>query len=266
MSNPILNDANFDKTMTNAGWAAPDPSTRATPIDDGPVSPWTATGERMTVGGTLTATAVLFVILLVSAAFGWNAVDPVTLEFPLLAMVGIGVGFVCVIAMMFKPGLAKILGPIYAVAQGYVVGVVSRFYDEQWNGIVIQAIGATLGVFLVMLLLYRTRIIKVTNKFRRVVIAATLGLMVFYLFSFVLSLFGTDIGIFSSSSMFGIGFSIFAAGLAAFNLMLDFDFIEKGSEQGLPKQMEWVGAFGLMVTIVWLYLEMLRLLAKLQNR
>lgn len=266
MSNPILNDANFDKTMTNAGWAAPDPSTRATPIDDGPVSPWTASGERMTLGGTLTATGVLFTILLISAAFGWNAIDEVTDTFPVLAMAGIAVGFVCVIAMMFKPGLAKILGPVYALAQGYVVGVISRYYDERFNGIVIQAVGATLGVFMVMLIIYRTRIIRVTAGFKRVIIAATLGLMAFYFMSFILSLFGVEIGIFASSSGWGIAFSVGASLLAAFNLMLDFDFIEKGVERGLPKQMEWVGAFGLMVTIVWLYLELLRLLAKLQNR
>lgn len=266
MSNPILSDSNFEKAAHNPGWAAPDAATRSTPIDDGPTSPWTAAGERMTVSGTLTATAVLFVILLFSAAFGWNSVDETTLQLPGLALAGIAVGFGCAIAMMFKPMLAKILGPIYAIAQGFVVGAVSRVYDERWNGIVIQAVGATLGVFLVMLFLYRTRIIKVTNKFRRVIIAATLGLMIFYMFSFVLSLFGTDIGIFSSASFFGIAFSVFAAGLAAFNLMLDFDFIERGAEQGLPKGMEWVGAFGLLVTIVWLYLEMLRLLSKLQSR
>jgi uncharacterized YccA/Bax inhibitor family protein len=266
VSNPILNDSNFEKAAKDPGWGAPDLATRATPIDDGPTSPWIAAGDRMTVGGTLTATAVLFVILLFSAVFGWQAVDQTNPQLPGLALAGIAVGFGCVIAMMFKPMLAKIVAPIYALAQGFVVGAVSAFYESQWNGIVIQAVGATLGVFLVMLFLYRTRIIKVTNKFRRVIIAATLGLMVFYLFSFVLSLFGTDIGIFSSSSFFGIAFSVFAAGLAAFNLMLDFDFIEKGSEQGLPKGMEWVGAFGLLVTIVWLYLEMLRLLAKLQNR
>jgi uncharacterized YccA/Bax inhibitor family protein len=266
VSNPILNDSNFEKAANSPGWAAPDAATRATPIDDGPTSPWIAAGDRMTVGGTLTATAVLFVILLFSAVFGWQAVDQTNPQLPGLALAGIAVGFGCVIAMMFKPMLAKIVAPIYALAQGFVVGAVSAFYESQWNGIVIQAVGATLGVFLVMLFLYRTRIIKVTNKFRRVIIAATLGLMVFYLFSFVLSLFGTDIGIFSSSSFFGIAFSVFAAGLAAFNLMLDFDFIERGAEQGLPKGMEWVGAFGLLVTIVWLYLEMLRLLAKLQNR
>jgi len=266
MSNPILNDANFDKTMTNAGWAAPDPGTRSAPIDDGPVSPWTAAGERMTIGGTLTAAGVLFTILLIAAAFGWNAIDDVDDTFPVLAMAGIAVGFGCAIAMMFKPGLAKILGPIYALAQGYVVGVISRYYDERFNGIVIQAVGATLGVFLVMLIIYRTRLIRVTAGFKRVVIAATLGLMAFYFMSFILSLFGVEIGIFSSASGLGIAFSVGAALLAAFNLMLDFDFIEKGVERGLPKQMEWVGAFGLMVTLVWLYLELLRLLAKLQSR
>ncbi len=117
-----------------------------------------------------------------------------------------------------------------------------------------------------MLVLYATRAIRVTDRMRSVIISATMGLAVFYLFSWILSLFGVDIGIFSYSSGFGLIVSIFAAGLAAFNLLLDFDFIERGSKQGLPKSMEWVAAFGLLVTLVWLYLEMLRLLARLQQR
>jgi len=121
-------------------------------------------------------------------------------------------------------------------------------------------------VFFVMLVLYRTGVIKVTDKFRRTVMMATLGLMAFYLVSFMLSLFGVDIGIMQSASLLGIGFSIFAATLAALNLALDFDFIEKGAKAGLPKGMEWFAAFGLLITLVWLYLELLRLLSKLNQR
>ena len=130
----------------------------------------------------------------------------------------------------------------------------------------ILAVGATIGVFLVMLVLYRTQIIKVTDKFRRIVITATMGLMVFYLFSFILNLFGGGVSFLHSTSLLSIGFSIFAAGLAAMNLAIDFDFIEKGAKQGLPKGMEWFAAFALVITLVWLYLELLRLLSKLQRR
>jgi uncharacterized YccA/Bax inhibitor family protein len=161
---------------------------------------------------------------------------------------------------------ARVLGPVYAIAEGFFLGAFSKAYNEAYDGVVIQAVGATLGVFFVMLVLYRTGVIKVTDKFRRTVIMATLGLMAFYLVSFVLSLFGTNIGIFQSASLLGIGFSLFAATLAALNLALDFDFIEKGSKQGLPKGMEWFAALGLLITLVWLYLELLRLLSKLQQR
>ena len=265
MSNPILNDKAFDKAAHEVGWGAPDPSTRATPIDDGPISPWTA--KVMTVNGSLTATLVLLVLLVGAAAYGWSITpSDIGTGIPGAAMIGVFVGLGCVFALMFKPMLAKFLAPVYALAEGVFVGAISKFYEVRFDGIVVQAIGATIGVALVMLVLYRTRIIRVTERFRMVVIAATMGLMVFYLFSWILSLFGTDIGIFSSSSAFGILFSVFAAGLAAFNLALDFDFIEKGAERQMPKEMEWVAAFGLLVTLVWLYLEMLRLLAKLQNR
>jgi uncharacterized YccA/Bax inhibitor family protein len=276
VSNPILSDRAFSKAANDPGWGAPDMSSRATPVDvfgpptipvdDGPTSPWTS--KVMTVEGAVTATGVLLVLLVASAVVGWNAVEPSTASgFPPLALVGVGVGFVCVLALMFKPMWAKVLAPVYALAQGFFVGVVSHFYDAAYDGIVIQAVGATLAVFGVMLFLYKTRIIKVTNRFRRIVVAATMGLMAFYLVTFVLSLFGIKIGAFmSDASPLGIAFSIFAAGLAAFNLALDFDFIERGSKANLPKGMEWVAAFGLLVTLVWLYLELLRLLAKLQRR
>jgi len=268
MSNPFLNDKAI-KSAAEAGWGAPDPSTRATPIDDGPISPWKS--GVMTVNGTISATGVLMVILLASATFGWmNGPDrtAANTSIPAAAILCILVGFACAIAVSFRPTMAKWLGPVYALAQGYFLGVISKAYENFQSGIVIQAIGATLGVFITMLVLYRTRIIKVTDKFRRVIILATVGLMVFYLVSFVISLFaGSDaISFFHEPSLLGIGFSLFAAGLAAMNLALDFDFIEKGSKAGLPKGMEWFAAFGVLVTLVWLYLEMLRLLSKLQSR
>jgi uncharacterized YccA/Bax inhibitor family protein len=270
MPNPLFNEDTLKKAP--AEWAPPQAGTDyVAPIDDGPVSPWRGV---MTVNGTISATAVLFAILLATAAIGWNTVDttidPITGEeivsFPATAMLGVFVGLGCAIFLAFKPHLAKILGPIYAIAMGFTVGAVSRAYDATWDGIVLQAAGATLAVFFVMLVLYRTQIIKVTDRFRRTVVFATLGIMVFYGISLLFSLFGSTPSFLSSPSLLGIGLSVVIAGVAALNLALDFDFIERGSQQGLDKSFEWYAAFGLLVTIVWLYLEMLRLLAKLRER
>jgi uncharacterized YccA/Bax inhibitor family protein len=270
MANPILNEKKATEVAaaTKAGWGAPDPSTRATPIDDGPVSPWKGAYATMTLGGTVTATGVLLVILLASASYGWMSTDANATgswNLPMLSIVGAVIGFICAIVVAFKPGLAKILGPIYALAQGVFLGAISKAYESFQSGIVVQAVGATLGVFVVMLVLYSTRIIKVTNKFRRAIIFATIGLGVFYLVSMVFSLFGHTPSFISDASGLGIAFSIFAAGLASMNLLLDFDLIERGTKEGWPKQMEWFCAFGLLITLVWLYLELLRLLSKLQR-
>lgn len=268
MANPYLNDKAL-QAAGHAGWAAPDPSTRATPIDDGPISTWH--GGTMTVGGTATATGVLLVLLLAAAAVGWRAGPDRTAEatgFPALAIVGVLVGFACAIAVHFRPMWAKVLGPVYALAEGFFVGVISKAYENYQHGIVIQAAGATLAVFVVMLVLYRTQIIKVTERFRRIVIGATMGLMVFYLASFVIRLVAGagSVSFLSSPSLLGIGFSVLVAGLAAMNLALDFDFIERAAKSHQPKGLEWFAAFGLLITIVWLYLEILRLLSKLNRR
>ena len=176
-------------------------------------------------------------------------------------MIGIIVGFIAVLVAMRKPNLAKILGPVYAIAYGFAVGAISKGYETFYDGIVVQAVLATASVFAVMLVLYRTRIIKVTDKFRRTVIIATIGVMVLYLVSFVISLFGTTLPFLDGSNMLmSIGFSLFVCGLAAANLALDFDFIERGIKAGLPQSYEWVAGLGLVVTLVWLYLEILRLL------
>ncbi len=280
MANPMLNDKRF--TEARAGWAAPQspspggqvwpaPHAPGTGMDDGPVSPWRP--GMMTVRGTMTASAVLFVLLLVSATFGWFAAEgPTTVngedtyQFPTLAIVGIVVGLACVFALWFKPQWAKFVGPVYAVAQGFAVGAISRGYETYYNGIVVQAAGATLAVVAVMLFLYRTNIIKVTDRFRRVVVMATLGIMVFYGLSLIMRLFGAEIAFLREPSLLGIGFSVLVCVIAALNLALDFDFIEKGSKAGLSKDFEWYAAFGLLVTVVWLYLEILRLLSKLRER
>ena len=280
MANLVLNDKRLAEAQ--AGWAAPNapspggqvwapPSVPGAPVTDGPTTTWRC--GVMTVGGTITATGVLFTLLLISATAGWFAADGPTdelgrqtYEFPSLALVGVFVGIGCVFGLMFKPQLAKFLAPVYAIAQGFAVGAISKGYETFQDGIVLQAAGATLGVFLVMLVLYRTRVIKVTERYRRVIVFATLGIMAFYLVSFVIQLFGANIRFFDEPNLIGIGFSIVVSVLAALNLTLDFDFIEKGSKMGLSKDFEWHAAFGTLVTIVWLYLELLRLLSKLQQR
>ncbi len=274
MSNPMLNERTFEKASQT--WAPPEPPSDhfAPPITDGPISPWKP--EVMTVNGVISATAVLFVLLLASATFGWSRTETVTFDdgtsavsgIPALAWVGLVVGIGLVFLLMFRPHLAKFIAPAYAIAQGFFVGAISKAYETWYDGIVVQAAGATIAVFGVMLVLYRTRIIKVTNRFRKIVVSATIGIMVFYGVCFLIRLFaGADaVSFLSSPSLLGIGFSVLVAGLAAFNLALDFDFIERGAKQGLDKNFEWYAAFGLMVTIIWLYLELLRLLAKLRER
>jgi uncharacterized YccA/Bax inhibitor family protein len=279
MANPILNDKSFNEVAetgaTSAGWAAPRASTQrrgdapygSAPRPDGPISEWHA--GVMTVSGTASATGVLFVLLLAAAVVGWQAVTVnagEVIKFPVWTLLGILVGFGSVLAMRFKPQFAKVLGPICALGEGVFIGAISHTYETYQKGIVIQAAGATIGVFAVMLFLYRTNIIKVTDRMRRIVVGATLGIMVFYGISMLINLFGGSVGFLHSTSALSIGFSFLVAGLAAFNLALDFDFIERGAKAGMPKQMEWVGAVGLLVTIVWLYLEILRLLSKLNRR
>ena len=276
MANPILNDKAL-KEASEAGYASgkwappqgqPGYSTAIpTGMSDGPISRWDS--QTMTVQGTASATGVLFVILLAAAAVGWGMVetsnDQVT-KFPAWAIGGILIGFVACIVMRFKPQWAKPLGVICALGEGFFVGAISHAYEVYQHGIVIQAAGATVAVFGVMLFLYRTQIIKVTDRMRRIVIGATMGVMIFYGISLLINVFGGNVGFLNSTSGLSIAFSFFVAGLAAFNLALDFDFIERASKANMPKQMEWVGAVGLMVTVVWLYLEILRLLSKLNRR
>jgi len=266
MSNPVLNDQRL-AAAARGGAGVTDTGQWGPPVTDGPTSTWRP--DVMTVSGTAWATAVLFGLLLVAAVVGWYAVDAPegeVYQFPAIAIGGLLVGFACVIVLMFKPTWAKVLGPVYAVAEGLFVGAVSRAYETAYEGIVLQAAGATVAVFAVMLFLYGTRILKVTDRMRRIVIGATLGVAVFYGISLLMSLFGATPPFISSTSIFGILFSLFVAGLAAFNLALDFDFIERGAANRLPAHVEWFAAVGLLVTIVWLYLEILRLLAKLRER
>ena len=275
MANPVLNERVLAQASNT--WAPPEPNTEYfPPVSDGPSSPYVR--ETMTVNGVISATATLFVLLLASATFGWLSTGaPQEVLFsdgtvryentiPMLAWGGLIVGVGLTFLLMFKPHLAKFIAPIYAIAEGFFVGAISRAFENIYDGLVVQAAGMTLAVFAVMLVLYRTGVIKVTERFRKIVVTATIGVMVFYGVSMLISLFGGSVSFLSSPSLLGIGFSVLVAGLAAFNLALDFDFIEKGSKQGLDKNFEWFAAFGLLVTIIWLYLELLRLLAKLRER
>jgi uncharacterized YccA/Bax inhibitor family protein len=272
VANPVLNDKAFKDAVARDGgsWQPPPDTGWRPPIDDGPASPWgTTSADRMTVAGTAQVTVILFGLLLLAAVFGWAAVPEVAegeaTSFPGLAIVGILVGFGAVIAASFKPRLAKWLGPVYALGQGFAVGAISKAYENEYDGIVVQALGVTVAVFGVMLLLHATRILVVTDRMRRIVIGATIGVAVFYFVSLMINLFGGSVSFLQSASPLGILFSIAVAGLAAFNLSLDFDFIERGARSGLPKHMEWLAALGLLVTIVWLYLEILRLLGKIRR-
>ena len=224
----------------------------------------------MTVGGTASATLMLLVLILASATVTWLSISaPVAgeaIQIPVgWVLGGVIVGLIAVITATFKPHLSRIAAPVYAIAEGVVLGAISRAFEQEYDGIVLQAVGATVSVFAVMLLLYRSQVIRVTERFRRIVMGATLGLVAFYFVSFIFSLFGATPSFINGSSGLGIIFSVFVAGLAAFNLALDFDMVEKGVQNKLPAHMEWFCALGITVTLVWLYMEILRLLSKLRD-
>lgn len=228
-----------------------------------PFTPGSA--DPMTISGTVAKAAFLLALVVGAGMWGWNLVEPEsgTSSIPgwwFLLLVG---AVVLAIVTAFKPQIAKFTGPLYALTMGVGLGVISHIYDFAYEGIVLQAIMATSVVFVVMLVLFVTGAIKVTAKFRGIVVGATLGIFVFYLLTFVLTLFGVSIPFFSGG--LGILFSVFIVGIAALNLMLDFDMIVRGTDAGAPKYYEWYGAFGLTVTIIWMYIEMLRLIALSRN-
>lgn len=230
-------------------------------------SPITSDADAMTIGGTAAKTGFLLLLVLGAGAYGWTLVDPAEgdTSFPGWLFFVIFGAFILAIVTVFRPQISAFTSPIYSLAQGVMLGAISHIYDAAFEGIVLQAIMATAAVFVVMLILFTTRTIKVTNRMRGVVIGATLGIAVFYFASFLLAIFGVNMPFIWDSGPFGIAFSVLVVGIAAFNLMLDFDMIERGTNAGAPKYMEWYGAFGLMVTIIWMYIEMLRLIAKARN-
>lgn len=236
-------------------------------------------GKVMTMGGVASATGVLFAVLLFTAFFGWQSVivtptglfntngDPTfdaSYSQPILLFVSMFAALGFAIFTSIKPQRARITAPLYAACEGYLLGAISAYFGALYGGIVAQAVLATFGVFLVMLALYGLRVLRATPKFVKGVIAATFGIMFMYLGVFILNLFGVATGFWSGGGI-GIVVSLVVVVVAALNLILDFDFIERGTKMGLPRYMDWYGAFGLLVTLVWLYLEMLRLLARLRQ-
>ena len=226
-------------------------------------------GRVMTLQGTVNKTGILLALLVLAAVYPWNLYfqsgnPALVMPFALGGAIG---GFVFAIVTTFKKTWAGITAPIYAVLQGLFLGSVSAIFEAQYSGIVIQATGLTFGTLASLLMLYKLGIIKPTENFKLMIVSATMGIGILYFISFIMNMFGSNgIGFIHSNGIFGIGFSLFVVAIAALNLVLDFDFIEQGSEQGAPAYMEWYGAFSLMVTLVWLYLEILRLLAKLRSR
>jgi uncharacterized YccA/Bax inhibitor family protein len=246
-ANPALNDGTFDQFDMSFD---------------------TERSDAMSLQGTVFKTGVLLAIVVAAGAFTWR----MTYQAPTQAAVmpwiigGLIGGLVLALVTVFKPAASPYTAPLYAGAEGLFLGAISAIFEQAYPGIVVQAVGLTFGTLAALLIAYTSRIIKPTENFKLGIVAATGGIMLLYLASFVLGFFGMSIGFIHSSGPLGIGFSVVVVIIAALNLVLDFDFIEKGVEHGAPKHMEWYGAFGLLVTLVWLYLEILRLLAKLRER
>jgi uncharacterized YccA/Bax inhibitor family protein len=247
MANPVLNDKAFQRA---------EQYTQA------------ASGELMSVEGAINKTAFLLLLVVAGAAWVWTryfqSQDPAIIMPYLLG--GLFGGLAAALVTIFAPTWARISAPVYAAAEGLALGGISAFYEQQLHGIVFQAIGLTFGVLAVMLLLYRSGIIKVTDRFRMIVFAATGGIALFYLVTIVLGFFHISVPLIAGGGTAAIVFSLVVVAIAALNLALDFDFISRGAAGGAPKFMEWYAAFGLMVTLIWLYLEILRLLSNIRRR
>jgi uncharacterized YccA/Bax inhibitor family protein len=239
-------------------------------LDIGSGAVVTRDGSTMTLSGTVNKTASLLLLALLTAAFAWyQAVGPDGMPLPAASLYMIGGaigGLVFALITVFKKEWAPVTAPLYALLEGFFLGSISAVYEARFNGIVFQAVLLTFGTLFALLMAYRSGLIKATENFKLGVVAATGGIALVYLATIVLGFFNISIPYIHQSGVIGIGFSLFVVVIAALNLVLDFDFIETGVEQRAPKYMEWYGAFGLMVTLVWLYIEFLRLLSKLQSR
>ncbi|HUI44573.1 MAG TPA: Bax inhibitor-1/YccA family protein [Nitrospirota bacterium] len=244
-SNPALNNATFTAIARTA-----------------------LTTESMTIQGTVNKSLVLLVLLCLSAIWTWRAYlighDPRAV-IPWLLIGGIG-GLIVALITVFKKAWSPVTAPVYALLEGLVLGGISSIFETLYPGVVIQAVGLTFGTLFGLLLAYKSGLIRATEKFKLGVVAATGGIALFYIITMILGLFNIHISYIYENGLIGIGFSLFVVVIAALNLVLDFDFIEQGATQGVPRYMEWYGAFGLMVTLIWLYLEILRLLSKMRSR
>ena len=220
------------------------------------------TDDVMTLDGTINKTAISLIILLLCAYYTYSTANT---GFIWIGFIG---GFITALITIFKKNWAPYTVPVYAVLEGLALGGISAIYNHMYTGIVQQAIFLTFGIFVALLIAYKTRIIQPSENFKLGIFAATGGIAIVYIFSFIMSFFGNGMSIMNpqNASLMSIGFSVFVVVIASLNLVLDFDFIEQGAEAGAPKYMEWYATFGLLVTLVWLYLEILRLLAKLQSR
>ena len=225
-----------------------------------------STNEVMTLSGAVNKTGFYLLLCTLTAALNWNLLYSNPGLASGLLYFGLIGGFITAMVTIFKPTAANISAPIYAALQGLALGAVSAMYESAFDGIVIQALALTFGTLAALLLAYKSGLIKPTENFRLMLFAATGGVLILYLVSFIMSFFGGPIGFIHSNSLMGIGFSLVVVAIAALNLVLDFDFIEQAAEQGAPKYLEAYGAFSLMVTLIWLYLEILRLLAKIYSR
>ncbi|MCL2485065.1 MAG: Bax inhibitor-1/YccA family protein [Endomicrobia bacterium] len=236
MSNPLLNDSVFRDAAK--------------------------TSEAMTISGTINKSIILWALLAVSAIYAWTHPHiSAGLVYPALIL-----GFVLALVTIFKKPYAPILSPLYALCQGMLLGYLSLVFERQYPGIVVNAVFLTIAVLFCMLTAYRAGLLKATPMFYKVVIFSTFSILIVYILDLLLNLFGGGgIPYLHQSSMLGIGISLVIVGVASLNLIIDFDIIEKSARFGAPKYMEWYGAFALMVTLVWLYLEMLRLLGKIRN-
>jgi len=242
-SNPALNDKVFQASFA-----------------DGSIT------TTMTLSGTVMKTAVLLGLAVATASVSWMEVARGGSLSQAYLWGGAIAGLIAAIVTVWKPTVAPVSAPIYALCEGFFLGAISSLFEGMYQGIVIQAAMLTFGTLAVLLTAYSTGLIRATENFKLGVAAATGGIFIMYMATFVLSFFGITVPYVHESGLIGIGISLFIVVVAALNLVLDFDFIETGVDRGAPKYMEWYGAFGLMVTLVWLYVEFLRLLAKLNSR
>jgi uncharacterized YccA/Bax inhibitor family protein len=223
--------------------------------------------DTMTLQGTVNKTGMMLLLLVASASYTWSLFLERDMEALMMwMMIGVIGGMIVAIATVFKKEWSPVTAPLYAVLEGFALGGISAVMEAQYNGIVLQAVALTFGTAGCLLIAYKSGVIKATENFKLGIFAATGGIALIYLVGWIMSFFGSGIPYIHENGLIGIGFSLVVVVIAALNLVLDFDFIEKGAEHGAPKFMEWYAAFGLMVTLIWLYIEILRLLSKLNSR